>query len=548
MLRTLRIRDLATIADVTLELGPGLNVLSGETGAGKSMLVDGLALLLGDRADRAALRPGASRIVVEGEFTELDSRVRAAVEAAGLDVEETLVIRREVQAEGRSRAWVNGSPTTSTVLKTLAAALVDLHGQHQSIELAHRDVQRDLLDAYAGAIEEVTEVAAAHATASRAVNEVRDLAARRDEALRRADWLRHAVQEIDAAHLVAGELEAIAVEASRLAQAGALGEQARQLAALLDGDGQGIRDRMSRLARGIDHLARLDPPVAAWSAMLDTAWAQLDELSRAVAAYQDTVVEDPDRLSALERRRDVLLDLARKHGGTLEQVAAFHASATAELDLIDTAALDLPQLERQHAAAVSALGRAAERLTARRIDASGRLAAEVTRLLPKLALTGARFGVRLLALDEIAPTGAEQVEFAAALNAGMPERPIAGAASGGELARLMLALKVAVARHDATATLVFDEVDQGIGGETGTQVGAALVAVAARHQVLVITHLPQVAARADRHLQVAKGTRAGVATSDVAVLHGEDRVGELARMLGNPDDPHARRLALAMLA
>ena len=546
MLAELRVRDLATVADVTLTLGPGLNVLTGETGAGKSMLVDAIALLLGDRADRAAVRPGASRIVVEGEFRSASPDLAATLDAAGLDAADPLVIRREVSVEGRSRAWVNGSPTTITVLKDIAAALVDLHGQHQSLELAVGSVQRDLLDAYAGA-EPARAVVRDAFTALMALRAgERDLMDRRDAALRRADWLRHVVTEIDAARPVIGEEETLAREASRLAQAGTLGEQARELGQLLDADRAGVRDQLARAARLIDQLERVDPPVAAWRNLLDTAWANLDELSRTIASYLDTVTDDPDRLATVERRRDLLNTLARKHGGTITAMLDVRREAASELELIDTATLDIAVLERRRVAAETALTEAVGVLTSLRAAGAERLAGEVTRQLPTLGLPGARFLVALRPHAEPGADGGEAVIFEAALNPGMAPRAIAAAASGGELSRLMLALKVAVTRHDTAATLVFDEIDQGIGGETGGKVGAALAEVSERHQVLVITHLPQIAARADRHLVVAKGTRDGVATSDVSVLHGEDRVVELARMLGDADDANARKLAASM--
>jgi DNA repair protein RecN (Recombination protein N) len=548
MLHAIRVRDLATVADVTLELGAGLNVLTGETGAGKSMLVDALALLLGDRADRAAVRPGAQRAVVEGEFDAGDPSLAWRLTEAGVDAEERLVIRREVSAEGRSRAWVNGSPTAIGVLASLAPLLVDLHGQHQAMELARAAAQRDLLDAWADAGDAAQVVADAHRETTSLREEMATLTARRDDAVRRADWLRHVVAEIEQVRPVSGEDETLAVEASRLAQAGTLGEQARQIVEMLDAERTGIRDRLGRLGRAIDQLARLDPPVAEWRQLVDASWAGLDELSRAATEYAQEVAEDPDRLDRVERRRELLDDLKRKHGGNLAAVLDTRRAAADELDLIDRAAIDLGALQRRVDAAEVRLKAAAATLSDRRMAAGERLGGEVTRMLPGLGLPGAELSVSLQPVTPIGSHGAETVEFLARLNSGMATRPIAGAASGGELSRLMLALKVAVARHDDTPTLVFDEIDQGIGGEVGGQVGAALERVAARHQVLVITHLPQIAARADRHLLVAKGTRAGVATSDVQVLLGEDRVTELARMLGDADDPHALRLATAMLS
>jgi DNA repair protein RecN (Recombination protein N) len=547
MLRTLRVRDLATIADVTLELGTGLNVLTGETGAGKSMLVDALALLLGDRADRAAVRPGASRAVIEGAFDALPAAVLARMETAGLDTDDTVVIRREVTAEGRSRAWVNGSPTTIGVLASLGEALVDLHGQHQTLQLLEPAVQRGLLDAFAGADEAHAAVAEAYQVLRNLRTEADALEARRVEALRRADWLRHVVDEVTAINPRPGEEEQLTREAARLGQAGALGDHARQLLAMLEDDEGGARPALARAARTLDLLARLDPDTATWRALLDDAWANLDELARRATDYADLVTEDPVRLAEIERRRDQLGRLMVRHGGTIAAVLDARDEAQRELDLVDTAVLDLGVLTRRADAAAVALASAAAHLTTLRTAAAEQLGGEVSRLLPRLGLGGATLQVALQLLPAIALHGAEDVAFLARLNAGMPPRPLARTASGGELARLMLALKVVVARHDAVPTLVFDEVDTGIGGEVGLQVGGALARVAERHQVLVITHLPQVAAAGDRHLRVAKGTRDGLAASDVAVLLGEDRVIELARMLGDPEDAAARRLAASLL-
>lgn len=548
MLRTLRVRDLATVADVTLDLGPGLNVLTGETGAGKSMLVDALALLLGDRADRAAVRTGTSRAVVEGSFDSPPQTLDAALDEAGLDPAELLVIRRDVSIEGRSRAWINGSPTTIGIQAAIGGHIVDLHGQHQTLELSRAATQRDLLDAYADAEELRSAVAAAHRAVVTLRGHVDELTLRRDEAVRRSDWLRHVIDEIDAARLRPGEDADLDVEANRLGQAGILGELAREALTLLDADEHGIRERLGRLARVLEQLGRRDPTVQGWRALLDPAWVACDELGRLAELYEEDVAEDPERLAEVERRREQLGTLVRKHGTTLEDVLEVRREAGTEIDLIDTAALDLSRLDRELTTARAMLAQVAGELTVRRTAAAGRLAEEVTRILPGLGMPEAIVSIDLRPLDTLGAEGAEQVVFSARLNPGLAPRPIATAASGGELSRLMLAMKVALVRHDQVPTLVFDEIDQGIGGETGAAVGAALAGLAARHQVLVITHLPQIAARADRHLVVRKQTRGGIATSDVEVIHGDDRVIEIARMLGSADDDAARRLATSMLA
>jgi len=544
----LRVRDLATIADVVLPLGPGLNVLTGETGAGKSMLVDAVALLLGERADSSLVRPGAGRAIIEGAFELRDPTLRRRIEALGLDLDEDrVVVRREIGADGRSRAWVNGSPTTVGVLGRLGNVLVDLHGQHETQSLLQPGTQRDLLDAWAGAGAERAALAEAHTTLLGVQAEEAELTRRRDEVRRRADWLRHVVQEIDQARLTPGEDDALDAEARRLNHAEALAEQARKFAELLDGEDAGALPALGRAARLLGGLEKIDPALAAWRELLDSATASLGELAHEAESYAAGLQDDPERLREIESRRDLIYRLKQKHGATLDAVLAVRREAAAELELLDTADLDLRQLSARRVAAAGACQAAAVALSARREDAAGRMGRAVSKLLPGLGLAGGRLSVELAPLGRIEATGQESVVFQVRLNAGMDARPLARAASGGELSRIMLALKVVLARHDAVPTLVFDEVDQGIGGEVGAQVGGALAEVAERRQVLVITHLPQIAARAERHLTVAKAARQGLATSDVTLIHGEDRITELARMLGDADADTARRHAAALL-
>ena len=548
MLAELRVRDVATIADATLQLGPGLNVLTGETGAGKSMLVDALGLLLGGRSDSQAVRPGAGRAVVEGAFEGLDRALLRRIEALGLDAEDgRIVIRRDVSTEGRSRAWVNGSPTTVAVLTALGGLLVDLHGQQETVSLLRPDTQREILDAYAGADAELTAVEQAHATLVALREQEASLVSRREEIRRRADYLRHVVQEIRAAHLAPGESDALAAEALRLTHASALEEHARAVAEAMDGEEAGALHAVAAAERSLGQLERVDPSVAGWRELLDGAYANLSELARLAAAYAEGIERDPARLEQVERRRDLLYRLMQKYGDSLDAVQQTGTEAGRELELLDTADTDLRALAARRTSAEAALGAAAAALTAKRSAAAGRLARAVNRLLPKLGLEGGKLEVELSPLPEPGPAGGEQVVLNVRLNAGMDARPLARVASGGELSRLMLALEVVVARHDRIPTFVFDEIDQGIGGEVGGRVGEALADVAQGHQVLVITHLPQIAARGDRHLVVLKEVRAGLATSSVEILLGEDRVAEIARMLGDAEGATARRHAEEML-
>jgi DNA repair protein RecN (Recombination protein N) len=549
MISELRVRQLATIEDVTLPLGPGLTVLTGETGAGKSMLVDALLLLLGGRADPEAIRPGAGKAIVEGVFERLGTEAAAAIEALGLDLDEDrLVIRREVAAEGRSRAWINGSPTTAAVLSQIGGWLVDIQGQYDAQLLLRGPTQLDLLDSFAEAHPERNALA----QAVLALQDVRAretaLMARRDEARRRADYLRHVVEEIDRARVIPGEDEHLEREARRLGSVEQLSRAAGEFLEAVEAEQGGAREAANRAHRALSHLERIDPSVSAWRELLDTVHASLGELARLAQDYAASLEEDPGRLAQVESRRDLLDRLKQKYGATLEAVLETRRSCAAELELLDTAEFDLRTLAAQRHAGEAAVRAAAARLTEKRNAAAERLGRAVNRLLPKLGLAGGAIGVILDPLPEPGSSGAESVQFMARLNPGMDPRPLAKVASGGELSRLMLALRAVLARHDRTPTLVFDEVDQGIGGEIGGRVADTLVEVAGRHQVVVITHLPQIAARADRHLVVSKRARAGMATSEVAWIHGEDRVTELARMLGDADAETARRHATAMLA
>ena len=538
MLTELRVRDLAVIADVTLSLTPGLNVLTGETGAGKSMLVDALALLLGERASADMVRPGAAKTVIEGAFEFTSTvlhRLSPPFTALGVEVEDgRLVLKREISGEGRSRAWVNGSPTTVGILTQLGALLVDLHGQHETQSLLKSDAQRDILDLYATAAVERSAVRDAHARVRELEQREGGLLAKRDEVQRKADYLRHVVEEISRAAPRVGETEALETEAKRLAHADELGRLSRELEQALETvNAAGL----SRAAKLFASLVKLDPSVERWRALVDGAFANVEELAQAARDYGAGIEGDPGRLATVEQRRDALFRLTQKYGPTLPDVLATRDRAARELELLDTADLDLREIAGQRSTATADLARASAALTAKRTEGAERLVQAVNQLLPALGMPGGQFTVRLLPRTTHHADGAEDVSFDVQLNMGLDARPLAKVASGGELSRLMLALKVVLAEHDAVPTLVFDEVDQGIGGEVGGRVGEALAAVTRdeRRQALVITHLPQIAAYARHQLVVAKGARGGVATSDVRTVTGEARTRELARMLGDPD-------------
>lgn len=549
MLTELRIRNFAIIETVTLPLAAGFNVLTGETGAGKSIIVGAIGLLVGERAASDLVRTGAERATVEGVFDVGDSPGMAALlDERGVQPDDGMVVlKREVAAAGgRTRAWINGSPVTAGMLADVGRLLVNVHGQHEAQELLDGESQRRILDLFGEAAQEVARVALAHRELGEARAAVLALQKRRDEAERHADYLRHAAGEIAEARLVAGEDARLEAEARRLSHAEELRGSAAELSETLDGDDAILR-RLGQLQRPLGSLQKIDPSTARLQELYDAAYYALEELSREVGGYIESVEHDPSRLEEVERRRDLIFRLVKKYGGSIEAVIETERATRAELDLLDTAGLDLRALEARAAGAQRALEDAASELGARRRTAAMKLAPAVEALLPELGMPDGRFFVQLVPRPEIGATGAEDVEYRVALNVGHDARPLARVASGGELARVMLALKTILARIDRVPTLIFDEVDAGIGGRTGLMVGDTMRRVAGHHQVFAITHLPQIASRAHHHIVVRKGARGGVTTADIAVVVDEERETEIARMLGGDAESdlsrkHAREL------
>jgi DNA repair protein RecN (Recombination protein N) len=549
MLVELRIRNVAVIDTVVLPLAAGLNVLTGETGAGKSLIVGALGMLLGERAATDRVRGGADKATVEGVFEPRSMpALRAMLDERGIDTdEETLVLKREIGSNGRSRAWINGSPVTAAVLAEVGARLVSVLGQHDSRQLVDAEHQRDVLDAYIGALDIRARVAEAFAQLGALRSRERELELRRQDAAKRADYLRFVAREIDEANPVVGEDETLDGEIRRLSHAEELQTLAAQAAAAISGDERAALTRLASVRRALVSLERIDPDTGRWQAGFDAAVYALDELVRELETYAESIEADPSRLRTLERRRDQLLTLMRKHGPTLQEVIASGAQARTELDLVDGGTLDLAAIADARAAAEGALVEAAAELTHRRQSGAQQLARAVTELLPELGMPEGRLQVALTPVEHIGAFGAEQVTFVAALNAGGEARPLGRLASGGELARVMLALSTVLARLQQVPTLVFDEVDAGIGGAVAWQVGALMRRVAKHHQVLAISHLAQIAARAHHHVVVRKSAIGTVTTADTTVVRDEPRVIEIARMLGGDADrevsrAHAREL------
>ena len=550
MLTELRIKNFAIIESLTLPLGPGFNVLTGETGAGKSIIVGALGLLLGERGTADVVRTGADKATVEGGF-ELEERSELVklLDERGIEADDRLVVlKREVTSAGRTRAWVNGSPVTAGALAEIGRALIDLHGQHEAQSLLDGDSQRAVLDAFAGAAAEAAGVAASHEKLAAVRREIADLTRRRADAEKRADYLRHVAREIEEAKLVEGEDIRLEEEARRLENASEIREAAATFGAILEDEETGVLPRLSQAMRILQQLQRLDPTVSKKQETFDAGFYSLESLAAEMSEYAASVDLDPSRLGDVRKRRDLLFRLTKKYGASVGEVIAAGADARRELDLLDTASLDMRGLEERERELAAELSAKAAKLTAKRKDAARKLATAVDEILPELGMADGKFAVQLTPLDAIGTTGAENVEFRITLNVGHDMRPLARVASGGELSRVMLALKTILARLDRVPTLVFDEVDAGIGGKVGQQVGDLLRKVATSHQVFAITHLPQIAARAHRHVLVSKGARAGVTAADVRTLDDGERIPEIARMLGgDPESATSRAHAGEML-
>ncbi len=553
MLVELRIRNIAVIDSVALPLAPALNVLTGETGAGKSLIVGALGLLLGDRAAGDRLRAGADRGSVEGIF-ELSSHnqshhsVFQLLDERGIDADNgTVVLKRELAAGGRSRAWVNATPVTAAVLGEIGAHLVSVHGQHEAQFLMQADVQRDLLDRYSNARDAATNVATLFAELSALQSRANERITLRRDVERRADYLRFLVQEISDADVQDGEDERIEGEIKLRSHAQEIRQLSAQAATALDGDESTVVGQLRNVRRTLASLARFDTNAERWLTVLDEATYSLDELARDLAAFSEEVESNPNQLRRLEARRDVLHQIMRKYGPTMAGVRLTLESSRAELGLVDGAAVSDAESQREIAKAHDALREAAVALTAARRAGADTLSNAVSELLPELGMVDGAFRVNLESTDSITSHGAEDVAFQVVLNVGSEWRALSRVASGGELARVMLALSTVLARLQQVPTLVFDEVDAGVGGTIAWHVGALMRRVASHHQVLAISHLAQIAARAHHHVVVHKAEHGGVTTSDTAVVVDEARVVEIARMLGGDSDrevsrAHAREL------
>ena len=557
MLRHLRVTNFAILSDVALELGPGLNVLTGETGAGKSLIVEAVNLLRGGRASADIPRAGAEEAVVEAVVevpADLRARVAAVIESAGLPASDgdQVMIRRVIQRGGRSRTYVNGALTTAARLAELGALLIDLSGQHQHQGLVDPARHREILDAFAASIEPqasaTSTMSAAWAELTRCAAELQALGGDERERAARVDYIRFQLDELDTAGLAPGEDALIEVERARLASVDHLQGAARAAEdALYSGDAS-ARDRVAAAVREVERALRLDPTLAALARQLAEVETLIDDTADQLRTYADRLEGDPERLAFLDERLALIRRLTRKHGVDLAGVVAKAAELRNELDALTGRDARLAEVSAAHTAAEATARRAAAAVRDTRRRAARKLEKDVASALADLSMASARLTI---VIDDrpLGPTGSDHVELMLASNKGEDTRPLAKVASGGELSRIMLALKLALRRADEVATYVFDEVDAGIGGATAQVVGAQIRAIANDgRQVLCVTHLPQIAAFADQHFHVSKSEHAGRTETDVKKLSTSTRREELARMLGGTASAKARAHAAELLA
>jgi len=565
MLHELRIKDFAIIDELTLTLDSGFLVITGETGAGKSIIVDAVNLLLGERSDATLVRGGADRAVIEGIFAippALQAEVHALLEAEGLDGEapDEVILTREVRSSGRSQARINGTTCNLTVYREIGGMLVDIHGQGEHLSLLRPAQHIYLLDRYAGLEDARTGFKEVVRALDQVQAEIKSLLTDEAALARRVDMLQYQVQEIDTAALRPDEEDELQQERNRLVNAEKIAELATeaQYALLGDmGETAGV-DLLAQAAIDLSRLAKLDPTIAEYAELAESLSAQADELARAVRQYRETIEYDPHRLDQIEERVEIITRLKRKYGGSIEAALAHADKARAELESITHSEERLAELRTQENRLLRQIGTLAAQLSAKRRAAAQQLTGAIVRELDELKMQGARFEVQIAWEDDpegcfvedrrlaFGPNGIDQVEFYMAANVGEPLRPIAKVASGGETARIMLALKSVLTHADQVPTLIFDEIDQGIGGRVGALVGQKLWRLSDRHQVLVVTHLAQLAGFGDAHYRVSKHVQNKRTVTQVQRLDDQGRVDELAEMLGAETDS-ARQSAYDIL-
>ena len=547
MLTLLKIRNLALVDELAWELGSGLISVTGETGAGKSVIVGALKLVLGERAEKSLIRTGEEICSVEAVFELKDPlEINAILADGGLEpCEDTQLIIRRVIGQTANRQFINDSPVTLTLLKRLGEHLVDLHGPHDHQSLLSVERQLSMLDAYAGAENAVNNYREVYRSWRAKAAELEEIRHAENASEQELDLLRHQLQEIDGANLKPEDEQDLEDRWRRASNASRLVEAAAAASAALSGE-DGILERLTEVQRLVRDLEKLDPSIRERTASLETACLELQDLEGNLVDYADELDINPAEAATLEERVNLLESLKRKYGPSLNDVLARRDTAAARLDTIENRGEKLETLECELAACRTALDAAGKTLATLRRKAAPKLAKEISGQLKDLGFKQSSFEAPLKTLAEPGPQGLESIEFQFGPNPGEPLLPLRQIASSGEISRVMLAVKSALADQDATPLMVFDEIDANVGGEVAKAVGRKMAALGTRHQVVAITHFPQVAAIATHHFVVEKEVTAGRTRSRLYPVSGETRIQELVRMLGGGGE-QARAMAASLL-
>ena len=536
MLTHLQIRNFALVEQIELELKPGMTVLTGETGAGKSILLDALGLALGNRADTGLIRHGASRAEITIEFELADRpEVWEWLEAHDLDDETACQIRRIISADGRSRGYINGRTAPLQLLRELGEMLVDIHGQHEHQSLLRRDMQRQLLDEYAGNDEQLTGLAALHHDWRTLRDKLEQLQQANRDRDSRLGLLSYQVQELEALGLTAGELAELEQEHQRLANANQLLEECQQaLDILYENEELSASSLLGQASQRVESLQSVDNRLQGVAELLSNAVIQVEEAASELRHYLADIELNPQRLSWVEERLATIYELARKHHVEAEQLAGLLPGLQQQMEELEQMDIRLTELQSAIDTAIGEYSALAGKLSSSRRKAAKKLGKAVTDNMQLLGMEGGRFEVRLIPQEsnELSPLGRERIEFWVSANPGQPLKLLSKVASGGELARISLAIQVITAQNASIPTLIFDEVDVGIGGGVAEIVGRQLRQLGSYCQVICVTHQPQVAALAHHHLQVSKKSSNKQTHTLIQPLDSEQRVQELARMVG----------------
>ncbi len=539
MLRHLNIRNFAIIDHLELELESGMTVLSGETGAGKSILIDALGLLLGDRADSDSVREGSDRADISAEFSLTDANIASEWlterELLDPDNEDTCLIRRTVSADGRGRATINGSTITVRELKELGELLLDIHGQHAHQSLLKPEIQRELLDGFGkhqAHCKKVNDIYQAYKTAAERLGSLEN---RDEEGGMRADYLKFQLQELDALNLQTDELTSLDEEHKRLANAGRLLEDGQKASELLYESEEGsIFERLNEALVLIRGLQEVDDTFTDIKESIDTASIQIQEASRSLRDKLEKQTLDPERLEQVETRLGVVNDLARKHQVRTDELIAHHENLRQELAGLENSNEEIERLKNELKILTGSYQKAAVALSEARAESALKLADQVEKIIHELGMPKGCFEIAISSSEAAEPRahGIDHIEYQVSANPGQSPKPLGKVASGGELSRISLAIQVVGAENTHVPSLIFDEVDSGIGGSVAEIVGKQLSALGATRQTLCVTHLPQVAAQADHHLFVGKIITENSTLTKIQTLNGTARVEEIARMLG----------------